>query len=343
MNLSTKIAIGTLSVFIAAAVSIGAAIAAPASSPGITGMARPTGIAVDPAGKIYVANSSGNTVTVYAADSNGSVPPLATIGGPHTGLSAPNGVALDSLWNVYVANMPSPANRGGSIAVYSPGVSGDAAPFATIAGPNTELANPQGVALDSSGNIYVANAIGGPSGAGSITVYSAHSNGDAAPIATIAGPRTRLNLPGGIAFDSAGNIYVANTGARAPERGSITVYRAAANGNVAPIATIFGPNTGLHSPEGIAADSSGKIYVANFNVNSVTAYAAGASGDAAPIATIVGASTGLAEPTGIALDSAGDIYVTNQGRLPSAGPYTVTVYSSGATGDTAPIATIGGD
>ncbi|HVN63177.1 MAG TPA: SBBP repeat-containing protein [Candidatus Binataceae bacterium] len=199
------------------------------------------------------------------------------------------------------------------------------------------------MAVDPAGNIFVANAIGGNSRAGSITVYPAHANGDIAPSATITGSRTGLNLPSGVALDSAGNIYVANTGARQTERGSITVFHEGTNGNVAPAATIAGPNTKLHSTEGIAVDSSGNIYVANFNGNSVTAYGADANGDAAPTAAIAGHKTKLAEPTGLAIDSEGSIYVTNQGKLPSAGPYTVTIYPADANGNVAPSATIGGD
>jgi len=70
----------------------------------------------------------------------------------------------------------------------------------TIAG----LTNPYGVAVDSAGNIFVAN-----SGANTVQIYT--SSGAASPIAggTIAG----LNSPFGVAVDSAGNIYVANSGA----------------------------------------------------------------------------------------------------------------------------------
>ena len=92
-----------------------------------------------------------------------------------------------------------------SITVYAAGASGNATPTATIAGGNTGLGVPYGIALDGAGNIYVANA-----GGNSITVYAAGASGNATPTATIAGGNTGLCVPIGIALDGAGKIYVAN-------------------------------------------------------------------------------------------------------------------------------------
>ena len=305
------------------------------------GLARPTGIAVDSDRAIFVANSSTDTVTIYAIGSDGVVAPISSIGGPNTGLAGPNGVALDSSGTIYVANVGRGAPPRGSITIYPADADGDVAPTATIAGANTGLDNPQGVALDSSGNIYVANAIGGASRFGSVTAYPAGSDGNVAPTTTVGGPNTGLAQPSGIALDGSGNIFVANTGGGPSHHGSITAYRAGATGDVTPIATLSGANTGLRDPEGIAIDSSGNVLVANFNGNSVTIYAAGGNGNVSPALVISGAKTGLAEPTGLALDGGGNIYVTDEGVL-DRGPYSVTVYGVGGSGNIAPIADISG-
>src|SRR5208282_5064652 len=119
---------------------------------------------------------------------------------------------------------------------------------------------------------------------------------------------------------------------------ALTAYPAASAGNAAPIATI----TGLSSPQGVALDSSGNIYVANDNPASVVVYAAGSTGAAAPIATISGSNTGLLTPLGVALDSSGNIYVTDAGDNLCDGTASVFVYPAGSTGDAAPSATISG-
>src|SRR5437773_2249047 len=131
-----------------------------------------------------------NTLTAAARASGSPVTSTATGTGRVTG-------------KLYVANY-----FGSSITVYAAGASGNATPTATIAGGNTGLNNPAGIALDGAGNIYVAN-----DGGNSITVHAAGSSGNVTPMATIAGGNTGLNNPYGIAVDGAGNSYVANTDA----------------------------------------------------------------------------------------------------------------------------------
>lgn len=169
-------------------------------------------------GRIYLANAPTNTVTVYAANANGNVAPIAVIGGSNTMLASPTGIALDASGKIYVLN--DLENRKGSITVYPPletstGVLNET-PIATIAGSKTLLHNPAGIALDLTGDIYVASESGRrfrphqSYDGGRVTVYSAGSNGNVAPIATISGTGTGLAYPVSVALDSAHNIYVAN-------------------------------------------------------------------------------------------------------------------------------------
>jgi hypothetical protein len=212
------------------------------------------------------------------------------------------------------------------VTVYPAGSNGiNVAPIATIYGNNTGLGETWGIALDSSGNIYVSSTAG-------ITEYAAGSSGNVAPIATIFGNNTGLGAQY-IALDSSRNIYATNG-----TYSTIAEYAAGSNGNVAPIATISGNNTGLNDPQGIALDSSGNIYVVNRgngNVSSITVYAAGSNGNVAPIETISGNNTDFYLPQGIALDSSRNMYVANIN-----GP--ISEYAAGSSGNVAPIATIGG-
>src|SRR5579862_2930480 len=314
-------------------------------------MAAPSGFARDASGRLYVSNGATNTVTIYPANANGNVPPLAVIGGPNTMLSRPAAIALDASGKIYVLNDPFTSAVG--INVYpalgaSTGIVNEA-PVAVIAGSNTLLDLPSGIALDAHGNIYVTNEFSGPNGVyqGMLAIYSAGSNGNVAPMATISGVATGLTGPGGIALDSDGKIYVANAYtdyATGGIVGSITVYPAGSNGNVAPIATITGDNTGFGYIDGIALDSNRNIYVGGYSNAGVGGYEvnlfpAGSNGNVSPAATIVGPDTGLDLPIGIALDSAGGLYVLNYyGGTPELG--SVTVYRAGSSGDAPPIATI---
>ncbi|HEY6159083.1 MAG TPA: hypothetical protein VIV88_16670 [Gemmatimonadales bacterium] len=260
------------------------------------------------------------------------------------------------------------------VVVYAAGASGDVSPIRTITGNKTALSNAAGIARDGAGTLYVTNAPLDPRSGGSITVYAPSASGDAGPTRTIAGDSTGLDHPGGIALDTAGNVYVSNTytvtvyaagasGNVTPtrtiqsswevggvaldpagnlyvsSRSGITVY-AAAGGNATPIRTIAGSNTGLDCPAGMGLDGAGELYVANPCGGSIVVFAAGADGNAIPTRTIAGSNTGLDGPSGIALDGARNVYVTNAGYAANVG--SVTVYAAGASGNTTPTRTIVG-
>src|SRR5438552_2375633 len=174
--------------------------------------------------------TSGPTTLLTA----GTTPGTAVVAATSAGISATATVTVLAAGKpLYVANEVF----GSSITVYAPGASGNATPTASIAGGNTGLSFPVGIALDGAGNIYVTDVSGN-----SVTVYAPGASGNTTPTATIAGGNTGLGRPAGIALDGAGNIYVANSG------GSITVYAAGASGNATPMVTIAGSNTGLTNP-----------------------------------------------------------------------------------------------
>jgi sugar lactone lactonase YvrE len=256
---------------------------------------------------------------------NGNVPPDLIISSPSWGVAA--------LYNkVFNANL-----SGGSIMVFEVGLGGYSSQLATIAGDATGLKEPNAVAVDKGGNIYVIDQGGRPVEQ-KVLVYAKGASGNVAPIATIVGSNTGLFGPSGIAVDEARRIYVANRGHFRSGPNSITVYAPGANGNASPIATITGPNTQLGEPMGIAVDADGTIFVANWE-NRVTTYAPGANGDVPPIAVIQGSHTGLFGPTSIALGFGHSLYVTN--GFPTE-KISVTVYPAGADGDVAPLATLTG-
>lgn len=270
-------------------------------------------------------------ITVFPLGRFGDVSPTQLIAGASTSLSTPSDIAVDASRNMYVADFGD-----NTITVYAAGATGNVAPMQTITGSNTGLASPFGIAIDPvNKDIYVANKFGGSSGIGSITIYPPGANGNVAPIGTIAGSSTQLNEPLSLAIDPSGNIYVPNLlplGA-----GSVTVYAAGSTGNVAPIATISGSNTGLNGPYQVALDSSLNIYAANFwPPFSITVYAAGANGNVAPIRTLTGAATQFVAPDGVAVDSRKRLYASNYDGN------SIGIFAPGANGNVAPTHVIKG-
>ncbi|MFZ0660131.1 MAG: SBBP repeat-containing protein [Candidatus Binataceae bacterium] len=295
-----------------------------------TALDVPAGIALDLSGNIYVTNQGSivgglDSVNIYPQGSYANAPLSAAIVGANTGLAQPFGVTYFG-GSVYVANSVGAPDGLGSVTVYPSGSNGNVTPSATISGnssgDNTGFNFPTGLAMDASGNLYVANAYGGPDGYGSITIYSAESNGNVTPIATISDnpscapcDNTGLNSPYGVAIDFSGKIYVVNSAGGPDDAGSVTVYAPLGTStgilNETPSATISGASwtvdkTEFDSPSGLALDSNANIYVANDGssvggVDSITVYPAGSNGDVAPTAAITGSNTGLGTPMGIAL------------------------------------------
>jgi hypothetical protein len=154
--------------------------------------------------------------------------------------------------------------------------------------------------------------------------------GATAAVLVIAGG-VALSQPAG-ASPAASAIVVANAG-----NSSVTIYAPGANGNVAPIAAISGPHTGLSAPAFATFDGSDNVAVTNTGNNSITIYRPGSQGDAPPLRTITGSNTKLSYPAALGFDASGVLYVLNAGA-----PYSITEYAPGANGNVAPIATVAG-
>jgi sugar lactone lactonase YvrE len=301
-------------------------------------------------------NGSGQVFAYRQAPSGGYVlqGALAT--------NLPDGIALDLAGNIYTANF-----NNSTVSIYAPQASGLAKPLAVIGGPATGLDYPTGVTVDESGKIYVCNT-GVLAGSGSVTVYAKGADGNATPIFAVQGPATGLIYPVSISLDSSGDIYIGNHDLTpAPGQvGSILAFSAphiASNagtsisgGNVAPFLTISGANTGLISPNSMAFDSKGNLYVTDADVGDdgktlVRVFAPGISGNVAPNYVIRdGSGQADISSNGIAIDGQDNVYITQKAFLaPQAGTTdwptvgaAIFEFPAGSQGATTPIAKVQG-
>ena len=228
----------------------------------------------------------------------------ATDGCTQTGANcAPVTVTVDMkyLALLFVANY-----NNSNVTEYALPDTNDAAPKTTI---SNGVYGPVGLAVDSSGNLFVAN----DSTSSTVTEYAPpYTNPPTATISNV------LGYPWGLAFDSSGTLFVTNNA-----NSTVTEYASPFSNSSTATATI---SSGVSNPRGLAFDSSGHLFVANNNGN-VTEYASPYTG--APIATI---SNGVNwAPVGLAFDSSGNLFVGNGGVLEYAPPFSNT---------SAPIATI---
>jgi hypothetical protein len=173
---------------------------------------------------------------------------------------------------------------------------------------------PLGVAVDGSGNVYVADQCTN-NFVGSLTVYPA---GQKSPSLIIT---NGINCPWGVAVDSQGNVFVSNLCSN--DAGLVTAYHA---GQTSPFETIPKSSFGPYSqPIGLAADGSGNLWVASDTDSTVYEIPAGSSQPQNA------GLTQLKGPVGASFDASGDLYVTNNGGD------NATIY---APGSQTPIATI---
>jgi hypothetical protein len=218
-------------------------------SGGATLLVAPFDMVVDSTNNLlYVADGTAILVFAGASTVNGNTPPVRNI---NLGIS-PGGLFLDATNNrLYVSDPGDNAvdRLDGISSQDVVGIVGGA-----IAGPNTRLSQPRGVALDASGKLIVANS----ATPASITVYpnASTATGDAVPSINITGSTTHLQSPGQIALNrniANGELYVAD-----PLAASILIFTnvSTTGGNVAPARTIGGSNTGLTASaiNGLAID-----------------------------------------------------------------------------------------
>ncbi|MBV8809583.1 MAG: hypothetical protein JO033_12995 [Acidobacteriaceae bacterium] len=280
---------------------------------------------------IYASNSSNatglrNTLLIFSANSNGNVPPAATLGGPNTQLNLPNGLAFGigmTGGRLYVAN------GGGTVTEYAQPAMGNQAPIVILGGGASGLTSPQFVASDLNGQVYVTqNTLNGASD--SVEVFSPSAMFGSPPILRVT---AGLNQPFGVSVDASFNFYVANHGSN-----SVNEY----DKTGALIATIAGSLTTLSAPTGLAVDGTGDVFVAQSN-NSILAFKgplAKGQNNIAPSQTISGGSTLLNSPMELWLDGHGVLYTANNGTGPNAN--SLLTFPSSTSGNVFPLQFING-
>jgi uncharacterized protein (TIGR03437 family) len=245
-------------------------------------------------------------------------------------LYSPFSTAIDKSGNLYIADQANNRVRmvtpGGTISTVAgngtKGFKGDGA-----AAASAELNSPEGVAVDSSGNLYIAdtgnNVVRKVSG-GNITTF-AGSNGLGPGYTGDGGVANgaQLDLPAGIAFDNNGNLYIAdsaNNAIRMVSGANISTFAGngtpsyQGDGGLATSATV-------NNPQGVAVDSANNVYIAdtsNSAIRKVTTSTGIITTVAGTITTGFSGDQGLAtnaelnDPDGVAVDSAGNIYIADR-------------------------------
>jgi hypothetical protein len=324
----------------------------PGSADGTNANARfdfPAGIAVDRSGTLYESDITNSIIRkITPTGTNwvvttiaGQAGVLGSADGTNGGaqFNHPNGVALDLAGNLYVADhynhtIRKMAPMGTNWVVTT--IAGLAGAHGTVDGTNADARfwSPTGVAVDRGGNVYVADT-------SNFTVRKVTPAGTNWVVTTIAGialnqgfadgtnGEAQFDFPFGIAVDTAGRLYVADTGNNA-------IREIVPSGTNWGVMTIANPSTAMGSTDGpgsqatfnfpvsVCVDQAGNLFVTDQSNDTIRKIAPVGNEwvvtTVAGLALQAGTSNGLGsnvrfkQPWGIAVDGAGELYVTDYGN-----------------------------
>lgn len=234
------------------------------------------------------------------------------------------GIAVDGGGNIYLADNHAirRISAEGTVAT----IAGRVAESGYNDGPGAaaRFNSPQGMAIDTAGNVYVAdrdnNAIRKLTPAGVVSTVA--GSGQTAGASDGKGSRARFFRPSGIAVDGLGNLFVSDTS-------NYTIRKISTDGAVSTIAGRAGEAGSADGSaaaarfgfvEGIAVDAAGNVYVADFASHVIRKISAGGivttlAGQAGPSAVGtadgIGAAARFFYPNGLAIDQAGNLYVAD--------------------------------
>ncbi|MDE2482691.1 MAG: hypothetical protein KGN02_10920 [bacterium] len=329
---------------------------------------------------LYATNTNQNGVSIYPAGTATGASPQYQIGGSNTTLAGPQYLTFDSEGDLFVSNWSASANTG-LLLEFKATATGNVLPYNSsqlfgarvrgIAGYQTSF---PGVTTKT--DVMAASLYDPTQASGFQSQVRFYLDSVLLSYQSLGGPLTGLNVPSGIAVDKNQNLYVTNLLSPSVEVFSVptpsptpsptatptasptpsptpsgatpsptpTAAPTSTPINIAPIATISGPTTGIGTPTGIALDANGNMYVSDqasticgggAKCPAILIFPAGSNGAVTPSA-IAGSNTNLLAPTDVKVDGKGQIYVADSTR---AGAGVIYIFAAGATGNVAPIAT----
>lgn len=291
---------------------------------------RPAGIAVDASGNVLVADTGNNTVRKITA--TGDVTTFAGSAGNYgstdnLGTNAlfyrPTGIAIDNFNNIFVADTGNNTIRKITPSGNVNTMAGSAGVYGNLdnSGANALFSGPQGLTVDSSGNLYVVDTGNGTirkiTSSGVVTTFAGSAGNYGATNGI--GANALFYAPQGITIDLFGCVYVADTG-------NHTIRKITSDGTVTTLAGLAGnygsadsvnSSASFWNPQGITSDATGNLYIADTGNNTIRTITPGGSVTTFAGLPSIGSADGLSSdarfrfPQAVAVDAATNVYVAD--------------------------------
>jgi sugar lactone lactonase YvrE len=277
------------------------------------GAPRAAAATTTPVNTMYVLNNTSGSVLSFAPGATGNVAPTSTVSGPSTTLNSPYYMAMDPSGNVWVANYA--ANTVVELTQSQLAVGGSPAPTVTLTSTvSNSLDHPTYVLFDRSGDLWVTNAAPGNGSVVEFTPSQLSTTGSPTPTVTLTDDGVgSISDPRSMAFDGQGGLWVGNDGTNTLVR--FTPAQISATGAPTPGVTLTSTGTSIATPDALAFDGSGQLWVADDTTpGSLVAFSPAqlaSSGAPVPHITLSPNGTSLDAPDGLTFDPFGNLWVAN--------------------------------
>jgi sugar lactone lactonase YvrE len=327
--------------------SVTANTAATLSAP--NDLETPYGMLVDTSGDLLIASSANSVVeiipratgTVFGQSVTANTAATLTA---DSGVNGPFGLAQSVAGDLFIANSENTASEVEVVAKASGTVFGQrvTANHSATLQASSIVAGPNGLVVNAAGDLFVADYFSDEVTVLPATTGKLFGQTFTAGVPAILQAATGLDAPHGLAFDSRGDLFIANSlddVVTVVPKTSGTIFGQSVAANVA---TALSAAVGLNSPHGLAFDPAGDLFIASTGTDTVTVIPRstgslfGQSVTANQAASL-SAAYGLENPNSVALDAAGDLFITNAGGqdVTVVAKTTRTVFGQSVTADTA--------
>lgn len=337
------------------------ALSSPTSGPArSSALGGPLGVAVDGSGDLFVADAGADVVEELKPGAGGSYSLTVIAGSGKSGaptpgparssaLGGPEGIAVDALGDVFITDFNNnmieeltPTSTGSyTLSV----IAGDGNQGGPTPGPATSsrIADPVGVALDGSGDVFVADTYDSmvlelkPTSAGHYVLSVIAGTGQPGSTGVVGAPTpgparsSALGHPAGIGVDGSGDVYVADFSNNLVEElmpssgGSYTLSVIAGTGALGTSTPGPATSSAVADPFGLAVDGAGNVFVTARDTGRLEELTPDSGGGYALSVVagdgIYGSPTAgparysaLSNPSGLAVDGSGDVFVADQGN-----------------------------